>query len=154
MENFSVELPKLERLETFLTQIDNPSQSIERSPSVQSMSRTPRTERNRTKNKSEDLPRFDSPLPKQTDSFEKKPIAASPRKVPMKTTNSYFTEARRWAERTHDLTYTTLLFASEDAAKQIPMRRTAPTLRKLPELDSRLLTKLMQNRSPQEVRKL
>jgi hypothetical protein len=85
------------------------------------------------------------------------PRVSTPRKAlvkekhPDKTTYSFITEARRWAEHTHDITYSNLLIATEETAQQIPTRKTGSTIRKLPDIDSQILTKAAKSQSPNEV---
>ena len=83
------------------------------------------------------------PTPRKRSVEEKRPI---------KMDNSFLREARRWAEKTREITFANLLQTSEEAAEQIPNRKTGGTLRKLPDLDSNLLSKLTKNQLPQEVR--
>jgi hypothetical protein len=69
------------------------------------------------------------------------------------TRTSFLYNAQHWAERTHTITYTHLLQTSIDAAKQMPTRRIAAHLRKIPELDSNILSKFVRSQSREQVRR-
>jgi hypothetical protein len=85
------------------------------------------------------------------------PRVSTPRKVsvegkhPIKAIYSFLNEARRWSEQTRDITYSNLIVSTEEIVQQIPTRKTGITLRKLPDIDSQILTKSTKNQFPQEV---
>jgi len=85
------------------------------------------------------------------------PRVSTPRKKsaegkhPIKTIYSFINEARRWAEHTRDITYSNLILSTEEIIQQIPTRKTGGILRKLPEIDSQILTKATKNQFPNEV---
>jgi len=72
-------------------------------------------------------------------------------KHPIKAIYSFLNEARRWAEHTHDITYSNLILSTEEIIQQIPTRKTGGNLRKLPDIDSQILIKASKNQSPNEV---
>jgi hypothetical protein len=72
-------------------------------------------------------------------------------KHPIKAIYSFLNEARRWAEQTRDVTYSNLLLSMEETFQQIPTRKAGGTLRKLPDIDSKILIKAAKNQSPNEV---
>lgn len=85
------------------------------------------------------------------------PRVATPRKAPaeekvsVQVNNAFLTKARRWAKSTTDNRYTYLLGASEEAASQVPIRKTGTNLRKLPDIDAQILTKLVKEQPSQQV---
>lgn len=72
-------------------------------------------------------------------------------KHPIKAIYSFLNEARRWAQQTQEITYSTLMFATEEILQQIPTRKAAGTLRKLPDIDSQTLIKAAKTQLPGEV---
>jgi hypothetical protein len=88
------------------------------------------------------------------------PRVSTPRKAPpeenhsTKATYPFLNEARRWAEHTRDITYSNLIRSTEEIIQQIPTRKTGATLRKLPDIDSQILTKAAKKQSPEEVCKI
>lgn len=72
-------------------------------------------------------------------------------KHPIKAIYSFLNEARRWAQQTQEITYSTLMFATEEILQQIPTRKPAGTLRKLPDIDSQTLIKAANAQLPGEV---
>ena len=85
------------------------------------------------------------------------PRISTPRKAPVeekyasKATYPFLNEARRWAEHTRDITYSNLIRSTEEIVQQIPTRKTGATQRKLPDIDSQILTKAAKNQSSNEV---
>ena len=96
------------------------------------------------------------PIPIKAD-IPIRPGTASPRKAPtegkhpIKAIYSYLNEARRWAEQTHDITYSNILLSLEETFQQILTRKTGGTLRKLPDIDAQVLIKAAKSQSAQEV---
>lgn len=101
-------------------------------------------------------------LPSSLEQFETIPmkldISSTPRlstppkvsvegKHPIKTIYSFINEARHWAEHTRDITYSHLLLSTEEIIRQLPIRKTGGTLRKLPDIDSQILIKAAGNQS-------
>ena len=72
-------------------------------------------------------------------------------KHPIKAIYSFLNEARRWAEQTQEITYSKLMFATEEISQQIPTRKPAGTLRKIPDIDSQTLIKAAKAQLPGEV---
>lgn len=72
-------------------------------------------------------------------------------KHPIKSIYSFLNEARRWALQTRDITYSTLMLSTEEILQQIPTRKPAGILRKIPDIDSQILTKAAKDRSSKEV---
>jgi len=72
-------------------------------------------------------------------------------KHPIKAIYSFLNEARRWAEHTHDITYSNLILSTEEIIQQIPIRKTGVNLRKFPDIDSEILIKASKNQSSNEV---
>ncbi|UJR33019.1 hypothetical protein I4U23_020479 [Adineta vaga] len=66
----------------------------------------------------------------------------------------FLNDARRWAEHTRDMTYSNLIRSTEELNQQIPTRKMGASIRKLPDIDSQLLTKAAKNQSPKELRYL
>lgn len=64
---------------------------------------------------------------------------------------TFLNEARRWAGQTRDMTYANLILSTEESAHQLPIRKTAANIRKLPDVDSHILTKAAKKQSPKEV---
>ena len=60
-------------------------------------------------------------------------------------------DARRWAEHTRDMTYANVIQLTEELSHQIPFRKAGVPIRKLPDIDSQLLTKTAKSQSPSEV---
>ncbi|CAF1071718.1 unnamed protein product [Adineta steineri] len=87
------------------------------------------------------------------------PRVSTPRKAPVEEQQQqsnqsiypFLNEARRWAEHTHDITYFNLIRSSEETIQQMPTRKPGGNLRKLPDIDSKLLIKAAKNQSPKEV---
>ncbi|CAF0912178.1 unnamed protein product [Adineta ricciae] len=89
------------------------------------------------------------------------PKVSTPRKtVPVQerpttqVTYPFLNDARRWAEHTRDMTYANLIQLTEELSHQIPSRKTGVSIRKLPDIDSQLLTKAAKSQSPSELRYL
>ncbi len=86
----------------------------------------------------------------------KTPRVSTPRKAPVKEkhpikiTYSFLNEARRWAENTHDITYSNLILLTKETIQQMPTRKIGGTLRKLPDIDSQILTKAAKKQSSRE----
>lgn len=72
-------------------------------------------------------------------------------KHPIKAIYSFLNEARRWAEQTQEITYSNLMFATEEISQQIPTRKPAGTLRKVPDIDAQTLIKAAKAQLPGEV---
>ncbi|CAF1250746.1 unnamed protein product [Adineta ricciae] len=69
-------------------------------------------------------------------------------------TYPFLNDARRWAEHTRDMTYANLIKLTEELSHQIPSRKAGVSIRKLPDIDSQLLTKAAKSQSPSELRYL
>ena len=159
----TIPVPPLKRSDTFQTKIDSPrrepvdvipSPSMQRSETFTNESKRPPSsteERPGSRSTSElsiTIP-IDSPTFERTETISREaPIEI---KQPVTPVSSFLSQAREWARRTHDLTYTNLVTLNDEATEHRPIRRSGASLRKLPEVDPATLTRLIKNRSPNEV---
>lgn len=125
------------RSDTFISHSEDVPTSIERLPVIETL------------NQSETIPvKPDVPFTPRISTPRKRSIEG---KHPIKAIYSFLHEARRWAEHTRDVTYSNLILATEEIISQIPTRKAGAALRKLPDIDSSILSKAAKDQSPKEV---